>query len=94
MKREINFENFHIHDGNKVAYLAAQKVIEFPGELFNPFYVYCNTGLGKTHLLRAIHYELKKKGNVLFFSAQEFEKQLEEKKEFDAPIIIDRKSVV
>ncbi|UCG91160.1 MAG: hypothetical protein JSV97_08720 [candidate division WOR-3 bacterium] len=89
MKREINFENFHIHDGNKVAYLAAQKVIEFPGELFNPFYVYCNTGLGKTHLLRAIHYELKKKGNVLFFSAQEFEKQLEEKKEFDAPIIID-----
>ncbi len=89
MKREINFENFHIHDGNKVAYLAAQKVIEFPGELFNPFYVYSNTGLGKTHLLRAIHYELKKKGNVLFFSAQEFEKQLEEKKEFDAPVIVD-----
>ena len=89
VKRELNFENFSIHDGNKVAYLAAQKVIEFPGELFNPFYVYSNTGLGKTHLLRAIHYELKKKANALFFSAQEFEKCLEEKKKFDVPLIVD-----
>jgi chromosomal replication initiation ATPase DnaA len=89
MKRELTFDNFFIHDGNKVAYLAAQKVIEFPGELFNPFYVYGDTGIGKTHLLRAIFNEFKKKKNAYYFSGKEFEKQLEDKKEFDVPIIVD-----
>ena len=74
MKRELNFENFYVHDGNKVVYLAAQKIIEFPGELFNPLYIYGGTGLGKTHLLRALHNELSKKFTVLLFSTKEFEK--------------------
>ena len=89
MKRELNFENFYIHEGNEVAYLAAQKVIEFPGELFNPFYLCGGSGLGKTHLLRAIYFGLGKKSTVLFFTAQEFEKYLEENKKIDTPIIVD-----
>jgi chromosomal replication initiation ATPase DnaA len=89
MKRELNFENFYIHDGNEIAYLAAQKVIEFPGELFNPFYIYGDTGLGKTHLLRAIHSELNKNFNTLFFTAKEFEKFIEENKKTETPIIVD-----
>ena len=89
MKRELNFENFYIHEGNDVAYLAAQRVIEFPGELFNPFYVCGGIGLGKTHLLQAINFELGKKSTVLFFTAQEFEKYLEENRKIDTPIIVD-----
>ncbi len=89
MKREMNFENFYVYDGNKVAYLAAQKVVEFPGELFNPLYIYGGTGLGKTHLLWTIFSELDKKSKTLFFSAKDFEKSLEETIEFDTPIVVD-----
>jgi len=89
MKRDMNFENFYVYEGNKVAFLAAQKVIEFPGELFNPLYVYGGTGLGKTHLLWALYTELSKKFEVLFFSAKEFEKYLDETKDFNTPIIVD-----
>lgn len=89
MKRRPDFENFYVYEGNKVAYLAAQKIIEFPGELFNPLYVYANTGLGKTHLLLAIHTELNKKSPTKFFSAKEFEKALDETKVFDCSIIVD-----
>ena len=89
MKREINFENFYVYDGNKVAYLAAQKVVEFPGELFNPLYIYGGTGLGKTHLLWTIYSELNKKSKTLFFSAKDFEKYVEETSDFDTPLIVD-----
>ncbi|KPJ72009.1 hypothetical protein AMJ52_07770 [candidate division TA06 bacterium DG_78] len=89
MKRELSFKNFYIHAGNEVAYLAAQKVIENPGEIFNPFYVYGDTGMGKTHLLRAIHFGLAQKFTVLFFTAKEFEKHVDEGKKVDTPIIID-----
>jgi len=89
MKRELNFDNFYVYEGNKVAYLAAQKIIEFPGELFNPLYVYGGTGLGKTHLLWALYTELNKKFTTLFFSAKEFEKHLEEGMEFNTPAVVD-----
>ncbi len=89
MKREMNFENFYVYEGNKVAYRAAQKVVELPGELFNPLYIYGGTGLGKTHLLWAIHSELNKKTTTRFFSAKEFEKYLEEGKFFDVSMIVD-----
>lgn len=85
----MNFDNFYVYEGNKVAYLAAQKIIEFPGELFNPLYVYGGTGIGKTHLLIALQGELNKKQEILFFAAKEFETYLHETKKFDAPIIVD-----
>ncbi len=89
MKRRSDFENFYVYEGNKVAYLAAQKIIEFPGELFNPLYVYANTGLGKTHILLAVQAELNKKSTTKFFSAKEFEKALDETEVFDCSIIVD-----
>jgi chromosomal replication initiation ATPase DnaA len=89
MKRELNFKNFYIHAGNEVAYLAAQKVIESLGEIFNPFYVYGDTGMGKTHLLRAIHFGSAQKCTVLFFTAKEFEKYVDEGKKIDTPVIVD-----
>jgi len=93
-KRGFNFDNFYIYDGNRVAYLAGQKIIQFPGELFNPFYVYSGTGLGKTHLLWAIHAELNKGSNILFFTGKEFEKYLDETREYATSLIIDDLHVV
>uniref|UniRef100_A0A7C4XDR3 Chromosomal replication initiator protein DnaA ATPAse domain-containing protein n=1 Tax=candidate division WOR-3 bacterium TaxID=2052148 RepID=A0A7C4XDR3_UNCW3 len=89
MKKGASFDNFYVYDGNRIAYLAGQKIIQFPGEIFNPFYVFSNGSLGKTHLLWAIYEELRKKIDVLIFTGKEFEKYLDEAKEFNTPIIVD-----
>ena len=46
-------ENFVVGEENRYAYTAARRAAERPG-LFNPLYIYGNTGIGKTHLLHAI----------------------------------------
>lgn len=89
MKREMNFENFYVYEGNKVAYLAAQKIVELPGELFSPLYIYSGTGLGKTHLLWALRHALKEKHPVRFFTAQEFEKYLDETHAVETALLVD-----
>ncbi len=89
MKRELNLENFYVYEGNKIAMLAIKKIIEFPGELFNPFYVYSGPGLGKSHLLWALHGELNKRTKTLFFPIKDFEQYLEKTKVFDTPLIVD-----
>jgi chromosomal replication initiation ATPase DnaA len=89
MKRELTFDNFYVYEGNQVAFLAAKKIVDFPGELFNPLYIYGNTGLGKTHLLWALFSELNRKTTLLFFSAKEFEAYLDKAKVFNTPFIVD-----
>ncbi len=53
------FENFVVGEENRYAYTAAVRAAERPG-LFNPLYIYGNTGIGKTHLLHAIAHETRK----------------------------------
>jgi len=89
MKRELSFENFYVYEGNKVAYLAAQKIVELPGELFNPLYIHSGTGLGKTHLLLALSNAIKEKHPARFFSAKEFEEYLDETKVVDTALFVD-----
>ena len=51
----LSFENFVIGDSNRMAYSMAVAVAETPGKAhLNPFFIYGKSGLGKTHLLRAI----------------------------------------
>ncbi|MBE0432321.1 hypothetical protein IBX73_02510 [candidate division WOR-3 bacterium] len=89
MKPEYTFENFFVHEGNKVAYTAAKKVAESPGEVFNPLYIHGAVDLGKTHLLSALSDALKKKCTVDFMSAAEFENALMDRQKFDVPLIVD-----
>ena len=65
------FDNFITSSSNKLAYEASLKVSENISH-YNPLYIYGGVGLGKTHLLNSIGFELKKENKVMFISAERF----------------------
>ena len=65
------FENFLTGSSNKVAFEASLKVSENVS-YYNPLYIYGGVGLGKTHLLNSIGYEMNKNHKVMFISAERF----------------------
>jgi len=60
LRPELNLTNFIRSQSNDLAYAAAFKIAEKPGIQYNPFFVYGNSGLGKTHLINAIGLEILK----------------------------------
>lgn len=69
------FNTFVVGPNNSLAYAAAQAVAQKPGTLYNPFFLYGGSGLGKTHLLHAIENEMKgsyPKMTVLYQTADRF----------------------
>ncbi len=65
------FDNFITGSSNKLAYEASLKVTENISH-YNPLYIYGGVGMGKTHLLNSIGFEMKKKNKVMFISAERF----------------------
>lgn len=54
MLGDYTFDNFVVGSSNAFAHAAAQAVSKNPGSVYNPLLIYGNSGLGKTHLLKAI----------------------------------------
>ena len=50
----FNFAAFIEGKSNQLARAAATQVSENPGKSYNPLFIYCGVGLGKTHLMHAI----------------------------------------
>ena len=65
------FVNFITGSSNKLAFEASLKVSENVSN-YNPLYIYGGVGMGKTHLLNSIGFELKKNNKVMFISAERF----------------------
>lgn len=69
------FENFVVGESNRLANAASRAVSEAPGTVYNPLFMYSNSGLGKTHLMHAIgNYTLKlfPDKSIRYVSAEEF----------------------
>lgn len=71
---KYNFDTFIVGDSNKFAHATALAVAENPGTMYNPLFLYSNSGLGKTHLMHSIgNYILKNsKKRVLYVTCDDF----------------------
>lgn len=72
----LTFENFVIGASNRLAYSMAVAVAEAPGKPnLNPLFIHGRSGLGKTHLLRAIQNYIKETNpamRVVYIDSSEF----------------------
>ena len=76
---EYTFETFIVGPSNKFAHAASLAVATKPAQLYNPLFIYGNSGLGKTHLLYAIFNEIKKNSpqmNIVYIKGDEFTNEL------------------
>ncbi len=74
LKSKYSFENFIVGNSNKFAHAAALSVAENPGKMYNPLFIYGNSGLGKTHLMHAIGNYIIENSNrrVLYVTSDQF----------------------
>jgi chromosomal replication initiator protein len=73
----FTFEGFVVGKPNEFAYACARRVAEHPSSPgFNPLFLYGGVGLGKTHLMHAIAWELTDRTSdpvsVAYMSAEKF----------------------
>jgi chromosomal replication initiator protein len=78
------FDTFVVGSSNRIAHAGAIQVAETvltDSPAFNPLYLYSSVGLGKTHLLQAIAWEVKRRAQnaqVLYLTAERFRYQFVE----------------
>ena len=71
---KYTFDTYMVGDSNKLAYSSALAVAQKPGKLYNPLFIYGNSGLGKTHLMHSIGNYIKKNSEkkVLYITTEQF----------------------
>jgi chromosomal replication initiator protein len=68
------FNSFMVGESNEFARTTALAVAESPGKIYNPFFIYGSSGLGKTHLMHAIGNYIVQNSNlrVLYVTSESF----------------------
>ena len=76
INQDLTFDNFVIGSFNREASQASLLIASNPGKMFNPLFIYSQSGLGKTHLLHSIGNYIQKVSKpgakVLYISASDF----------------------
>lgn len=74
LDKRYTFESFIQGESNKFAKTIGLAVAENPGSMYNPLFIYGNSGLGKTHLMHAIGNYITDNTNkkVLYVTSEKF----------------------
>lgn len=80
LKSGHSFDTFVISRSNSMAHAAAVAVAEAPtSQIYNPLFLYSNSGLGKTHLMHSIARHIIENSpelNVLYTTSEDFTNQV------------------
>lgn len=71
----FTFEDFVVGKSNELAYAAARRVADSSAVNFNPLFLHGGVGLGKTHLMHAIAWHIRRRDpnrSVIYMSAEKF----------------------
>ena len=68
---KYSFETFVVGPYNALAHAAAKTVSDKPGVVYNPLFIYGQTGHGKTHLIQAVGNHIKRSGKKVFYVTSE-----------------------
>ena len=74
-KITYTFDNFIVGSSNNLAFAAARAVAQKQHNKYNPLFIYGDSGLGKTHLLSAIQFEMQNNFpgiNIIYIPAETF----------------------
>lgn len=75
IETQYTFEDFVVGASNRFAHAAALGVARFPAQAYNPLFIYGESGLGKTHLMRAIANKIRQdfpSYKVLYVHTEDF----------------------
>ena len=76
---ELTFDTFVVGPSNRFAHAACQAVAAKPALLYNPLFIYGNSGLGKTHLLSAVSKEFMRNfpdRSVVYVKSEDFTNEI------------------
>src|SRR6476620_2705579 len=79
LSERYTFNHFVIGKSNELAAAAAHAVAQAPGKVYNPLFIYGDTGLGKTHLMQAIAHEILDRNpqtRITFVGTEQFTNEL------------------
>ena len=75
LNADYTFDNYVVGANNQLAYAAAQALVNSQERLFNPLFIYGESGMGKTHLMHAIGNALRARREnvrVLYVTSEQF----------------------
>jgi chromosomal replication initiator protein len=79
LSARYTFQNFVIGKSNELAAAAAHAVAQAPGKVYNPLFIYGETGLGKTHLMQAVAHAIVERNpatRIRFVGTEQFTNEL------------------
>jgi chromosomal replication initiator protein len=75
LKHQFTFDNFVVGRGNEFTAAACRAVAQDPARVYNPLFIHGGVGLGKTHIMQAIGFEVKLRNpsaKVFYVSSEKF----------------------
>ncbi len=75
LKSQFTFDNFVVGRGNEFTSAACRAVAQDPARVYNPLFIHGGVGLGKTHIMQAIGFEVKQRtpsARVYYVSSEKF----------------------